>query len=53
MCMDKALLLGNTRPFGCQIQIYTERGWVICDDEKDLQEERNRIEVLEKDVKKN
>lgn len=47
MCNDQ---LGDYQQYGPdQIRIYTQRGWVIIDSD-DLQEELNKIKVLEKQV---
>jgi len=50
---NKKPVLGDTRPFGNQIQIYTISGWVICDDAKDVQEELDKIESLTRKETKN
>lgn len=35
--------LGYYERFGDQIRVYTLRGWVLCDDMKELREEINEI----------
>jgi len=44
--INKKPLLGDTRQFGNQIQVYTERGWIICDNSNEVQEELNKIRSL-------
>lgn len=34
---------GDERNFGTQTQVYTDRGWVICDNQDEIDEELDKL----------